>query len=147
MKQIEICDVAKETLDILSYFDSTFVSKIPVNFLNGLKDLAKKSNLIIKIDKDRTLKEQKISEECKSLIALIYYDYIATKEEKEEIEKIWNENELLYQKKLSVKYDPNNLFKKNDKKEISNLPSVIQKESNFQKIINFLKKIFTRNGR
>lgn len=143
-KQLEISDVAKETLDILDYFELTFVSKIPDNVLNGLRKIAGESSLIVNIDKNKELKEQEISEECKDLISLIYFNYIATKEEKEEIQKIWNENELLYQKELSEKYNIDNLFHQKQEKEISNLPTVIQKENWIQKILSFLKNIFNR---
>lgn len=148
MKQLEISDIAKETVDILKYFDSNFVSKIPVKFLNILKGLAKHSNIIVNIDKEKKLKDQNISEETKDLISLIYYDYVATEEEKDEIIKIWSKNESLYQENLNKRYSQENLFKKNNvndsEQEISNLPSIIQKESLIQKIINFLKKILNR---
>ena len=147
--QIEISDVAKETLDILRYFDSDFVSKIPDDFLNELKEIAKKSTITVKIDKDKRLKEQDISEETKDLISLIHYTYIATEKEKEEIEEVWNKNEELYQKKIREKYNPDNIFRKNNIKdsvqETSNLPSVVQKENFIKKIINLLKKILNRN--
>lgn len=147
--QIEISDIAKETLDVLMYFDVEFVSKIPDDFLNELKVLAKKSTLTVKIDKNKKLKEQDILEETKDLISLIHYTYIATEEEKKEIEEIWNKNEEVYQKKLREKYNPDDIFKKSNEKdsmqETSNLPSIVQKESFIKKIVNVLKKIIGRN--
>ena len=149
MKQLEINDVAKETLDILKYFDANIVSKIPINFLNLLSELAQKSNKVVNIDKNKKLKEQNISEESKDLISLIYYNYIATGEEKEKILKIWNKNETLYQKQISEKYSIEKIFQKNNGRdyaqENSNLPTVISKENLIQKIINFLKRIFNKN--
>ena len=143
--QIEISDVARETLVVLKYLDVNFVSKIPDDFINELKKLAKKSTLTVKIDKDKKLKEQDISEETKDLISLIYYTYIATNEEKEEIEKIWNQNEELYQNIIREKYNTDNIFKKNvikdSKQETLNLPSIVQKENFIKKIINVLKKM------
>jgi len=145
----EISDVAKETIEVLKYFDATFVYKIPTNLLDTLKELAKESNIIVNIDKEKNLSEQNISEETKNLISLMYYDYIATEDEKEQIAKIWNENELVYQENLKIKYDSDNLFKKDKgnytEQEISNLPIVIKKESFIRKIINFLKNILNKN--
>lgn len=147
--RLEISDIAKETMDVLNYFDSNFVSKIPYKFLNGLKKLAKKSTMSVKIDKNKKLKEQNISEESKDLISLIYYHYIATEEEKEKLIKIWNQNESLYQKKLSERYSLDNIWKRNDKKEIEeeklDLPIVITKENFLRKIITFVKKIFNKS--
>ena len=145
-KQLEMNDVAKEIVEVLKYFDSKFVSKIPIKFLDTLNELAKQSNLVINIDKDKKLKDQNISEETKDLLSLIYYDYIATDEEKNEIIKIWSENQLLHQEKRDKKYSQENLFKNKSaneyKQEITNLPSIIQKETVIQKIIKFLKRIF-----
>lgn len=147
--RLEISDIAKETMDVLNYFDSNFVSKIPYKFLNGLKKLAKKSTMSVKIDKNKKLKEQNISEESKDLISLIYYHYIATEEEKKKLIKIWNQNESLYQKKLSERYSLDNIWKRNDKKEIEeeklDLPIVITKENFLRKIITFVKKIFNKS--
>ena len=78
----KINNIAKETVEILNYFDSSFVSKISVDFLSLLKELARKSSITVTIDKNKKLEEQAISEECKNLIALIYRDYIADEEEK-----------------------------------------------------------------
>lgn len=117
MEHQEISDVAKETICILNYFDKSFISKIPVNFLNEIRNLAEKSSITVKIDKDKKLKDQNILEKTKDLISLIYYSYIATKEEKEELIKIWNANELLYQRALEDKYNSNNLFKKRKEEE------------------------------
>lgn len=149
MEQVEINDIAKETICVLKYFDSSFNSKIPNNFLNLLRQLAQKSSVIIKIDKEKNLKEQDISEECKDLISLMYYSYIATEEEKIEIEKIWNKNEELYQNKIREKYNPNNILKKTNVEEqvqeTSNLPIIIQEENFLQKITKFIKRIFNKS--
>lgn len=75
-------DVVKETLYILNYFNSNFVAKIPNNFLEELKKIAKTSKINVNIHKSKKLEEQKISEDCKDLISLIYYNYVASKEEK-----------------------------------------------------------------
>ena len=87
--QMEISDVAKETIELLKYFDSDFISKISTELLEFLKKLAQSSTINVTIDKNKKLKDQNVSEECKSLISLIYHDYIAEEDEKEEIEKIW----------------------------------------------------------
>ena len=68
---VKVNDIAKETLDILKYFDSNFVSKIPNKFLENLKKVAETSQIIVNIDMNKTLDEQDISEECKDLISLI----------------------------------------------------------------------------
>ena len=93
---VEICDVALETLEVLKYFNTEFTSKISESFLNSLKELAKKSKLEVKIDANKKLINQNISEETKDII-LIYYNYFADDKEKNEIAKIWKENDEKFQ--------------------------------------------------
>ncbi len=97
--ELEMCDVAKETIEILKYFDTEFTSKISNNFLNQLRELAKKSKKDVVIDKTVELKNQKVSNECKDLISMLYYQYIANEEEKKKIIDIWSSNDVLYQKR------------------------------------------------
>ena len=141
MNQVEISDVARETIYILQYFNPQFIAKIPTDFINNLKEIAKKSNIPIKIDRNKKLKEQEIFEETKDLISLIYYSYIATEEQKKELTKIWNENELLYQEELREKYNPDNIFKKKMSQKADNMQMIEYKRNIFQKI---LKKIYEK---
>ncbi len=150
MIELEMSDVARETIDIINYFNPKFIEKISSTFLNGLNEIAKNSEKITQIDKTKKLKDQNISEESKDLISLIYYNYIATEEEKRKLAKIWNENEIAYQKELSQKYSVDNLFKSNEKvkvevQENTNLPDIIRKESIIEKIKKFFKKMFHKN--
>lgn len=113
--------------------------------------MAEKSARVLKIDKNKTLKEQDILPETKDLIALIYYSYIATEGEKEEILQIWNENEILYQEKIKKKYNLENIFrkeksKKENSKEENNKAMVEYKKSTFQKIFDKIREIFNINN-
>ena len=74
MIELEMSDVARETIDVINYFNPNFIAKISSTFLNGLKEIAKSSTKITQIDKTKKLKEQNISEESKDLISLIYYN-------------------------------------------------------------------------
>lgn len=143
----EINDVAEETLEVLRYFDNEFVSKIPRNVIKKLEELAIDSDEEVIIDKSKKLNEQAISEECKGLISLIYYNYFTNDEEKKEILNIWNENERLYQEELSQKYKIDIILKNekqnNDIQE--NLLVVKENKNIFQKIWGFIEKIFKSN--
>ena len=101
--QNEICDVAKETIYVLKYFNPNFVSKIPSKVLNELKELAQQSNIIVNIDISKKLKEQDILEGTKNLISLIYYDYVASEDEKKRIKQTWDQNENLNEIKIKDK--------------------------------------------
>lgn len=148
MEQIKINDVAKETVMVLKYFEENFTSKIPSKFILLLNRLAQESNIDVYIDKGKKLNEQNISEECKDLISLMYYSYIADETEKEEIGKIWRQNEELYQNKLKEKFDYDNMLKNNlENKLVDNkaLPAIISKPSLIQRIVKALKSFLRIN--
>ena len=149
-------DVVKETLYILNYFNSNFVAKIPNNFLEKLKKIAKTSKINVNIDKSKKLEEQKISEDCKDLISLIYYNYVASKEEKKEILDNWIKNEKKYQNQLNEKYNANDIFKNiNNKKNkainniekdnSANLPQIVEEHGFIKNIWKKIKKIFSKD--
>lgn len=147
----EICDIAKETIEVLRCFDISLLAEIPKNSLYDLEKISKKSKKVVNIDREKKLIQQNISEESKDLISLLYYNYCANEKEKEDIIKIWKDNELLYQKELKEKYDLDKALekrrlKKNYEQEVkdtakSMLPVVV-KENMLEKIKRFLKKIF-----
>ena len=142
---INICDVAKETIQVLKHCNLEVTSKISQDFLDFLKEAAEKSDIIVNIDLNKKLKEQNISEECKDLIALLYYNYFANETEKNKIVKMWKNNEFIYQKTLEEKFNVSIIFEKRIKKmyiQETQLPIVV-KESLFKKFINFLKKIWS----
>lgn len=149
-------DVVKETLYILNYFDSNFVTKIPNNFLEELKKIAQTSKINVNIDKRKKLEEQEISEDCKDLISLIYYNYVATKEEKKEILDNWVKNEKKYQNELNEKYNANDIFKNiNNKKDKTidniekdnntNLPQIVEKHGFIKNIWKKIINLFNAN--
>ena len=151
---MEVNDIAKETVEVLKFTDVDFKSRISEKLLNLLEELSQKSTKEVKIDLNKKLNEQNISEECKDLLSLLYLNYYASENEKEEILKIWKENDNIYQKELEGKYDIDKIFEKNTqermkKTEKSNIqeevkmPTVI-KETFLEKLINRIKKIFSR---
>ncbi len=138
-------DIANEVVSVLNYMEQDLVKKIPIKFLDFLKNLAKDSNKKINIDLNKSLLEQNISEESKDLIGLIYYNYLVDENEKKQILKIWSNNEREYQKNLENKYNLDNIFKINlENENNSELPVVIKKEKLIDKIIKFIKNIFAK---
>lgn len=137
----EINDIAKETIYVLNNFNPTFISKISKRILKDLIELAKGSNKVVKIDKSKTLKDQNILPATKDMIALLYYNYIATPDEKKQIIQKWNENEVKYQEKLRRKYNLDNLFKKENTKDVNNTAMVEYRKNLFQRIFDKIKEI------
>ena len=127
---IQVQDIAKETVEILKYTDSNFTSKISKKVLDFLQEVSEKSDITVNIDVNKKLSEQDISEQCKDLISLLYYNYCANETEKKEILKIWKENDNLYQRDLEEEYNVEKIFENKKKKTNSidetKLPMVIK---------------------
>ena len=86
-------DVYKELLTVLSYCDNSLIDNIPENIIKEITDYAADSNKEYYVDKNKSLMEQEISDECKSLLGIIYFMYAANEKEKDELLNTWLENE------------------------------------------------------
>ena len=142
MEQIEISNAANEVLSICEYINPKFVAKIPTDFMLKLKELATNSNNCIKIDINKKLSEQEISETGKDLITLIYYSYLATEEEKQQLQESWNKNDSIYAEYIKQKYDPNNIFKKQENVKNDNKEIIEYKKNFITRILEKLRNKF-----
>ena len=138
-----ISDISKETLTFLAFFDNKMIEKIPAEIIKKLCEEAADSKLDFYIDPSKSFKEQRVSEKSKDLIALIYYDYIADLDEKEEILKQWDLNEKNYRQAQEEKYSYDILFKNKETTDCVRLIE-IKKDTIFQKIIKLLKKALNK---
>ena len=94
----------------------------------------------------------KLKEKTKSLIGMIYLNYLCNNEEKAKVKLILKNNEERYQKELREKYNPDNIFSGNQKEKtryeketITNETAMIEcKESIFKNIIGKILKFFNR---
>lgn len=132
---------ATEVLDILEYLPKSTVNKIPNKFKEFLKE---NSNVDYKpnFDYSKGLDKIKLTHKTKLLLAMIYQNYICSEEEKINYNKILHENEEKYQKELREKYNPENIFKK-DNKSNTNTNININEENNTY-MIEYKENIFTK---
>ena len=86
-------DICKEVFVVLSNFNKDIIKKIPDNIFKILMDGAADSTLDVNIDINKDINEQKISQESKELISILYYQYIAEADEKKELIKLWELND------------------------------------------------------
>ena len=145
-----INDVCKEVLTILAYTDNNLIEQIPDKVFRNLQEFAADSKVDFFVNIAKDLSDQDISDECKDLISLLYYTYIANEHEKKELAEIWNVNEEKYQQELREKYNSDNIFKKANKninieKLETNTALILYKESFFTKFKNFIFKILHIN--
>ncbi len=85
-------DVLKEVYAILSFADENMVSKIPDDIFQDIITNAAMSDYEPKIDMNKSLDEQDISNESKSFLTALWYKYMADDDEKSDIAKIWSSN-------------------------------------------------------
>lgn len=118
---------------ILDFLPIHYTEKLPKKLLNIINSLYDEK-FKIKINPNIELKKQNFTEDTKNIIAVLKYNYwCKNDEEKENLARMFKENEDKYQEDLREKYNPDNIFKnrKNEDTESNNLPVVIKKENLF----------------
>lgn len=137
-----------EVLEVLKHTSKSIVEKIPENFINFLKD-NKDDEYITVIDFSKSNWEDDVKEETQVILALIYREYIVSSEKKRELIRDEQNEQLRIENEIRKKYNPDNLFK-NERKEINvdstDLPIEIKKENFLNRIICFVKKIFSKSN-
>lgn len=142
-----------EVLMLIPYIDKQYSKKISGNFINLIEKISDKE-YIPNIDINKKLKEQKLLKETRAILALIYRDYICTKEEreilllqeKEESERIEKEKQEKYNidfEKIVEKRKQKNIIE-NLQTENKNALIEVQKEKWYQKLISKILKFFKR---
>lgn len=132
-------------LDLINYEDR---NKIPKQLREMFKK-EKDDNYEKKIEINKPISEQNLKEETLGIIALLNLQYWCTDEkEKERLKQIYAKNENKYQEELREKYNPDNIFKRNNKKQktrdMEEVSMVEYKESLLKKITNLIKGMFSR---
>jgi len=140
-----------EVLEILKYVPKEEYEKIDKEKLD-FYEKNKKSDYNFNYDINKTLDEQGVSKIAKVIISIIYRDYWASDEERNEIIEMQNKLRKNLKEKTQIDFDPSIAFKKNndDTKdeyyEVSNMQMIEQKEySFFQKILNKIKSILKKD--
>lgn len=144
-------EVYSEVYSILNLLGENFIKKLPKSLYEMIKK-EKLSSYNPQYSANLKLEEQDIKKESLSMIALFHLNYwCENEEEKEELKRIFSENEEKYQVELREKYNPDNIFKKKniqpiqDKIETNEVAMVEYKEENiFKRFINKILRIFKR---
>lgn len=135
-----------ETLHYLKGITQTDISKIPNKFMDFLKENASQ-DYKCSFDYTKPLKDLKLKEETRGLIAMICLNYWCETEEKANFIKQLNTNEIKYQEELRKEYNVDNIFKREEKEkniQDNNLLVEMKKENIiiriFKRIMNFFHK-------
>ena len=136
-----------EVLEVIKNSNQRILEKIPEKFITFLNE-NKDNNYIVKIDFTDENWDDSIKQETQAILALIYRDYIVSQEERVRLLTEEREEQIRIENELREKYNPDNLFKKQD--QVKNTEEVMTeevamveyKESIFKRFINKIKSIF-----
>ena len=117
MADIQYANAYTEVLDILRYISKEDYEKIPKSKIKIFEENSNK-NYSFKYDVDKTLEEQNVSEIAKMIIAILYRDYFATKEQRYVIIKKQREAREEQEKHIRERIEQNRQIKEDDIKTI-----------------------------
>lgn len=134
-----------EVDEILKLMPIDLISKIPVQFRQVISENKAKN---YKVDIKEPLDEENLKEETVIILGLIYRDFLASPEEREELQIQDAEELRKIEEELQQKYDIDNIFK-NRKLTKNNENStglvVYKNQSIIKKLFNIIKGFFNKN--
>ena len=147
-EEIEYRKAFTEILEILKYIPKSDYKKIPNKIIQTIKNNSE-NTYNFKIDTNKSLKEQNISNITKAIIENFYRDYWVTDIERKKIIQEQNKKRAKIEEEKRKKYNPDDLFKNKDQRTTIKIeenkekyPIEIKKQNYFTKFIIFIKKIF-----
>lgn len=155
MVDIQYANAYTELLDILKYISKEDYEKIPKSKIKVFEENCNK-NYNFTYDENKTLDEQNVSEITKVIIAILFRDYWATKEQRYIIIKKQQEIKDQKQKELMAKFEQNKNISEKDLKKVNvasdldididyargtNLETY-KEENIFKRIISKIREIF-----
>ena len=105
-----------EVIQILNHTEKEIIERIPEKFIKFLFDNAD-NEYEPNIDFFDENWENSIDEDAKALLAIIYRDYIASDNERNELLEEERKENAKQEELLREKYNPDNLFKNNQETE------------------------------
>ncbi len=141
-----------ETLHYLKGINQEDINKIPNKFMTFLKENAS-NNYSCNFDYNKPLKELKLTNEAKGLIAMICLNYwCETEEQKIKFRNHLSVNEQAYQEELKIKYNIDDIFKKKNisnneeitSESINKLPIKVKSENIFKRLLESIMKLFNK---
>ena len=132
--------------EIFKIMPIDLLSKIPKEFREMISENKSKD---YKIKIEEPLEEQHLKKETIIILGLIYRDFFADPEEREDLQLKDTEAIKKVEEELNQKYDMENVFnKRKTKKNVNNSPEemglTVYKERFIKKIFNLIKGIFKK---
>lgn len=133
----------REVLEIIKYFPKEEYAKIPKEKIEFYKkNMNRDYNFTINPEID--LSEQNISPEANAIIVNLFTDYYATEKQKNKIKEILDLNQKKEEQAKREKYNPDNIFKKEEKVQNTYIEEKITENSNSTALIEYKESFFLR---
>ena len=123
----------------LTTLGKSYINKIPKDILDVIKS-EKDESYKVKIDPDISIESQDFSRETISIILWLNLEFFCNDEQKELLEKIYSNNQKLYEKEQKEKYSVENIFPKNNEKNNSLVKK--EKQNLFKRILKYINNLF-----
>ena len=124
-----------EVLDILNHTKKEDVEKIPLEFINFLKENVA-TNYVPRLDHTMEIKDMHLKPETKAILAIIYRKFWCTPEELKEFDEKFNEKDLQYEQykqEFAIKNELDSIFDKKTENQVEN-------ETNYKEEVKSLIK-------
>ena len=137
-----------EVDEIFKIMPIDLLSRIPAQFRQIISE-NKAQNY--KVEIKEPLEEEKLKEETVIILGLIYRDFLASPEEREELQAQDAEELKKIEEEMRKQYDMENIFQKRKnaksiQEENSSTDLILYKEQGFlRKLFNLIKGIFKKN--
>lgn len=137
-----------EVDEVLKLMPIDLLSKIPVQFRQTISE-NKATNYKVIIQEP--LEKQKLKKETIVILGLIYRDFLASPEEREQLQLQDAEELKRIEQEMQEQYDIENIFKKKkmskniENKQISTDLTLYTQPSFFRKFFDLIKGIFKKN--
>ena len=146
MIDLKYANAFSEVLDIIFNLSEEEYKKIPKEFLQFIEESSNQDYEFV-YDSSRTLDEQNVLPETKTIIAIICRDFLVDKEEKEKIIQKDKKEIEKYEIELREKYNPDNIFKnrnENIQKEITEEAQIQSNNNNQLAMVEYKQSFFTK---
>lgn len=133
-----------EVYEIINYLDDNDYNKIPQEVIETIEENRNKEYEYF-LDETIPLSEQEMLKETKAILFNFFRDYWATQIQREKILTKQKYDRQKLEEEKREQFNSDNIFKnRNSEKQESanNLPIEVKKESIYQRIVNFIKRIW-----
>ena len=139
-----------EVLEILKYLPESELRKIPQDEIKFLENNMDK-NYKFAIDPEKALEEQNISRKANAILVVYFKKYFTNDVQKQKLNEILTRNQQIVENEARKKYNPEDIFRKNNNQTIDNNQNVKnqqkldeKKETGNKQLAPYKKSIFRR---